>query len=353
VEKENQNLFFENKELFVGIDVHKAKWVVTIRSYDLELKTFSMQPKAEVLEKLLRINYPGAICKIVYECCFSGFWIYDYFHERGYDTIVTPTNRIYKDGSKVKTDKIDSRKLAFQHSRGLLKEVKVPGKKIREYKYIFRIYDKEKMRKGQILRQIKAFLEQKNHPLKWAKWNKGLVEKLKGVKFEDKLFDIKFGNLLKEYEYTVSQIKDSEEIIGKMREDAEIGGRINTIEKINGIGIISASRMGVYLFDRKDRYESSEKLNHYLGLTPSEKSSGEKVSRGRSGMCGNRQLRSIIIQLAWKTVRKDGALLDKFERVYRNSGSKQKAIVAVARKLMTKLHAVIIKEEPYYINKAA
>jgi transposase len=195
--------------------------------------------------------------------------------------------------------------------------------------------------------------------LKWAKWNKGLVEKLKGVKFEEKLFDIKFGNLLKEYEYTVSQIKDSEEIIGKMKEDVEIGGRINAIEKVNGIGIISASRMGVYLFDRKDRFESSEKLNHYLGLTPSEQSSGEKVSRGRSGMCGNRQLRSIIIQLAWKTVRKDGALLDKFERVYSNSGSKQwesipmgKAIVAVARKLMTKLHAVIIKEEPYYINKS-
>jgi transposase len=353
MKRENQNLFFENKELFVGIDVHKAKWVVTVRTYDLELKTFSMQPIAEVLDKLLRTNYPGAICKIVYECCFSGFWIYDYFTEKGYPIIVTPTNRIYKDGSTIKTDKIDSRKLAFQLSRGLLREVIVPAKKIREYKYIFRIYDKQKMRKGQILRQIKAFLEQKNHPLKWAKWNKGLVEKLKGIRFECELFDLKFGNLLKEYEYTVSQIKDSEEIIGKMKEDAEIGGRINAIEKVNGIGIISASRMGVYLFDRKDRYESSEKLNHYLGLTPSERSSGEKVSRGRSGMCGNRHLRSIIIQLAWKTVRKDGALLDKFERVYRSSGSKQKAIVAVARKLMTKLYAVIIKEEQYIINKAA
>ncbi len=348
-----ENLFFEKKEIFVGIDVHKAKWVVTVRTYDLELKTYCMQPQAEVLEKFLKTNYPGAIYKIVYECCFSGFWIYDYFTEKGYEVIVTPTNRIYKDGSTIKTDKIDSRKLALQHSRGLLREVKVPEKKIREYKYIFRIYDKQKMRKGQILRQVKAILEQKNHPLKWDKWNNGLVEKLKEVKFEEKLFEIKFRNLLKEYEYTVSQIKDSEEIIGKLKEDTTIGERISTIEKVNGIGIISAARMSVYLFDRKDRYESSEKLNHYLGLTPCERSSGEKISRGRSGMCGNRQLRSIIIQLAWKTVRKDGALLEKFERVYKKSGSKQKAIVAVARKLITKLHAVIIKEEPYYINKAA
>ena len=349
--------FFENILLFIGIDVHKLKWVVTMRTYDLELKTFSMKPTAEELERFLLKNYPGADYRIVYECCFSGFWIYDYFSEKGYNIIVTPTNRIYKDGSTIKTDKIDSRKLAFQLSRELLREVVVPVKRVREYKYIFRIYDKQKMRQGQILRQIKAFLEQKNHPLKWSKWNKGLLEKLKELKFsrrdglpEDKLFDMKFGNLLKEYEYTVSQIKDSEEIIGKIKEDEQLGKRIELIEKINGIGIISAVRMSVYLFDRKDRFESSERLNHYLGLTPSERSSGDKIARGRSGMCGNRQLRSIIIQLAWMTVRKDGALLEKFDRVYRKSGSKQKAIVASARKLMTKIFAVIQKEEEYRIN---
>lgn len=347
------NMFFENKDLFVGMDVHKAKWVVTVRSYDLELKTFSMEPKAEVLEKFLLTTYPKAKYKIVYECCFSGFWIYDYFFEKGYSIIVTPTNRIYKDGSSIKTDKIDSRKLAFQLSRGLLREVKVPSKKVREYKYIFRIYDKQKMRKGQILRQVKAILEQKNHPYKWEKWNKGLVEKLKELTFEDNLFDLKFGNLLKEYEYVVSQIKDSEEIIEEIKKDEILGSRISRIEKINGIGIISSVRMSVYLFDRKDRFASSEKLNHHLGLTPSERSSGEKVNRGRSGMCGNRQLRSIIIQLAWKTVRKDGALLAKFERVYKKSGSKQKAIVAVARKLMAKVYAIIRKEEAYRENLAA
>jgi transposase len=186
--------------------------------------------------------------------------------------------------------------------------------------------------------------------LKWSKWNKGLVGKLKGLKFEDKLFDMKFVSLLTEYEYIVEQIKDSEKIIAKIKEDQSLGKRIELIERINGIGIISAVRMSLYLFDRKDRFESSEKLNHYLGLTPSERSSGEKINRGRSGMCGNRQLRSIIIQLAWMTVRKDGSLLDKFDRVYKKSGSKQKAIVASARKLMTKIYVVIRKEEEYRIN---
>ena len=344
---------FENKVLFVGIDVHKKRWVVTIRTYDLELKTFSMFASAEELEKMLKKLYPGALFHIVYECCFSGFWIYDYFSERNYNIIVTPTNRIYRDGSIVKTDKIDSRKLAFQHSRGLLREVKVPTMKIREYRSLFRIYDKEKMREGQILRQIRCILECKNHKLKWERWNKEFIEKLKLVKFQEEIFNLKFEALIKEYEYVKEQIKDSEKRIKDISEDEELKDRIKRIEKINGIGIVSAVRLVVYLFDKPGRFESGEKLVHYVGLTPGEQSGGETVIRSRTGLIGNKQLRSIIMQLAWVAVRKDGSLLDKFERVYRNSGSKQKAIVAVARKLMMKVYAITEKEEEYEINRAA
>jgi transposase len=346
-------LFYKGKRIFVGIDVHKKRWVVTIRTYDLELKTFSMIPSAEELERFLLDNYKGALLHIVYECCFSGFWIYDYFHQRGYNIIVTPTNRIYRDGSIVKTDKIDSRKLAFQHSRDLLREVKVPEMKIREYRSLFRIYDKEKMRLGQILRQIRAILEVRNHPLKWEKFNKEMISRLKSVKFQEKIFNKKFSSLLKEYEFVQEQIKDTEGRIKEIAEDKELSEKIRRIEKINGIGIVSAVRLVVYLFDKKDRFESGEKLVHYLGLTPGEHSSGEEIIRSRTGLIGNKQLRSIIIQLAWVAVRKDGNLLDKFDRVYKNSGCKQKAIVAVARKLMMKVHSIIEKEEDYEINKAA
>ncbi|WP_337866567.1 transposase [Ignavibacterium sp.] len=146
-----------------------------------------------------------------------------------------------------------------------------------------------------MLRQIKAFLEQKNHPLKWQKWNKGLLEQLKELKFQDKLFDQKFRSLLTEYEYVISQIKDTEKIIEQIKEDQELGRRIQIIEGINGIGIISAVRMSIYLFDKKDRFESSERLNHYLGLTPSERSSGDAVARETNdkNICSNKERRRL------------------------------------------------------------
>lgn len=67
-------------------------------------------------------------------------------------------------------------------------------------------------------------------------------------------------------------------------------------------------------------------------------------------MCGNRQLSSIIVHLSWMTVRKEGLLLENFYLVYKAIGSKQEVIIAVARKLMTKIYTAIIKEEKYRIN---
>ncbi|MFZ5946330.1 MAG: IS110 family transposase [Stygiobacter sp.] len=82
------------------------------------------------------------------------------------------------------------------------------------------------------------------------------------------------------------------------------------IEQINGIDIVSAVRLVVYLFDKKGRFESGEKVAHYVGLTLGEHSSGEEIIRSRTGLIGSRPLRSIIIQLAWVAVRKDGSLLN-------------------------------------------
>ena len=62
------------------------------------------------------------------------------------------------------------------------------------------------MREGQILRQIRCILEVKNHQLKWEKWNKEFIERLKRIKFQEEIFNRKFGQLIKEYEYVREQI---------------------------------------------------------------------------------------------------------------------------------------------------
>jgi transposase len=345
---------FSGKHLFIGIDMHKKNWVVTVRTKDLQLKTFSMDPFAEVLETLLDREYGGGIFHLVYEAGCFGYGTYDYFQEKGLDIIVTPPNRLYRENSGVKTDKRDSRGLALFLSKGLLKKVVVPSKSVRELRQIIRIRDKQKKRKKQIQQEIRGMLLFLNHSIRSKNWSRSMLAELKGLRFCEEGLNLAFKSLLEEYEFYNDKLVQSNCLIQQI--SRKLGDSYPCIEKITavrGIGDLSGFRLTMYLFDRKDRFIDSDKLVHYLGLTPREHSSGEKQRRGKTGYCGNPELRASIIQIAWQSVRWDPVLLDKFERVYASSGIKQKAIVAVARKLMVKLYTAIQRGEGYQVGLAA
>jgi transposase len=98
------------------------------------------------------------------------------------------------------------------------------------------------------------------------------------------------------------------------------------------------------------RFESGKPLAHYLGLTPGEHSSGETKATGHITGQGSSQVRAWLIQCAWRAIRLDPVLLAKFGAVWRSSGSKKKAIVAVAHKLALRLRAVELSGQPYEVG---
>ncbi len=85
----------------------------------------------------------------------------------------------------------------------------------------------------------------------------------------------------------------------------------------------------------------------FAGLTSREHSTGETERRGKITGLGQGFIRSTLIENSWAAIRKDQALLAKFTRVWRNSGSKKKAIVAVARTLVIRLRACMVSGTPY------
>lgn len=339
---------FSGKDLFIGVDVHKKKWSVLVRTKELELQSFSMnEPTPEKLHRTLEKNFPGAIYHIVYEAGFSGYSLYDYFHERGIDIMVTPPNRIPDDRSRVKTDRRDSRKLAKYLSQGILKSVVVPDKDVRELRYIFNFWDKMKKNKTGTVLQIKSLLDFLDHDLKKEKWNKGLIDKLEKVRFREEKLERVLKLMLDYYRYSSELEEEIGSIISEIGNDERYSDKVDRIFAIKGVGIQTAIRFVLKLFDRDDRFENGEGLAHYLGLTPSEHSSGENERKGGITYNGDPELRALVIQIAWQVVRDDVALMDKFEAVNKRSGSRQKAIVAVARKFMMKIHAMMSNGEPY------
>jgi hypothetical protein len=96
-------------------------------------------------------------------------------------------------------------------------------------------------------------------------------------------------------------------------------------------------------------------LGSFLGLVPTEHSTGEKVHRGSINRAGDRRLRSKLIQSAWAAIRKDPELLEFYQSVYKRHSPNQaarKAIVAVARKLTTRIFAILKEQRAYEVRPA-
>jgi len=98
-------------DIFVGIDVHKRSWQVTIMTIDVELFAGSIPGNWGSLKKLLR-HYRSNQVSAVYEAGYFGYWLHDRLQQWGADCTVTPPSLLPTEyGNCVKTDKRDSHKL--------------------------------------------------------------------------------------------------------------------------------------------------------------------------------------------------------------------------------------------------
>ena len=117
------NKQIKGEQLFVGIDLHKRRWHVTVRTVDVEIFSNGIVGRWEELKKVLN-RYRDCRIHAVYEAGYFGFWLFDYLTKYGADCIVTPPSLIPQEhGNRVKTDRLDSRKLARLLAKGLLKSI--------------------------------------------------------------------------------------------------------------------------------------------------------------------------------------------------------------------------------------
>jgi transposase len=124
---------------------------------------------------------------------------------------------------------------------------------------------------------------------------------------------------------------------------------VNLLRSVPGIGPLTSIRL-IFELGNVDRFKRKEEFSSFLGLTPSEYSSGEQERKGHITRQGNRWVRSWLIESSWVGIRHDPVLLEKFITVYKHCGSKKKAIVAVARKMGLRLRALLLSGQPYVIG---
>jgi transposase len=124
--------------------------------------------------------------------------------------------------------------------------------------------------------------------------------------------------------------------------------RVEILSSIPGIGVITAMEILLELQD-VSRFRRADQLAAYVGLTPSQYTSADKVRMGRITGMGKDSVRVALVEASWWLIRKDKAMGIKgikYEKIKARAGAKR-AIVAVARILLLRIRRMILDGQPY------
>lgn len=348
-------------EVFCGLDTSKKSISVTFVSWnETANRSLKIPYSSGALLNYVRRHFPDKRIAFVYEAGPTGFGLYDDLTAAGYFSMVTSPSMVLKaPGDKVKTNRLDSRKLAEQLRGGNLKAVHVPTGSYRQLRHL------TQLRKSCVKRQTAAKLQIKSlflvEGMEFPKNNKGklnwgssTLEFLRGWECTSAI-RFKLDRLLWQLQFWHQEVLQTQrEIKCFCKEDPELRGCVLLLITVPGIG----ETIAVHLLSRIGDWRSirnSRQLAAFFGLIPSEDSTGERINRGAITRMGDRHSRALLIESAWVAIRKDRELHDCYRRIFNANNekkeAKKKAIVAVARRLTTRIYAVLSQQRPYRLSK--
>ena len=348
-----QEYIVKGNKIFIGLEDSKKTWKVCVRCDGMIVHETSMPAKYEVLQAYLWHKYPECGITVMYEAGFQGFWLHDLLEADGIKCIVTPPNKVTMPKvNRVKTDKRDARRLAKNLENGDYVSCTVPDCERREDRQIVRTLDQIQQDIKRVKNWVRRCLDFHglNEGLKVGAWTDKDYLRIRAIGIPGPV-----GFCLELYLSLLEKFREAEKTLkGQLLSLCDKDRYADSVElkrTVPGVGWLTAIRLTLEWGDMR-RFPSGKHIASYTGLTSSEYSSGEKVLRGRITCQGNNFVRGWLIECAWRAIKKDPALLHKFMTVWKNSGSKKKAAVAVARKLAVRMWAIEIQQTPYCIGVA-
>jgi transposase len=341
-DKDSQNDFSEQK-FYIGIDVHKKSWTVTIITSGIEHRPIVMPPDPDKLYRYMKERYPGGEYYSVYEAGYTGFWIHRELVRHGINNIVVnpadvPTK--YNERTK-KSDPVDSRKLARELSNGKgLKGIYIPGEQEESIRGLCRHRKQLSKDQARIKCRIKSHLFLTRYELpencEVKHWSKKFINYLKEIRFiqqeKKKIMD---SHIMELEGVRELQAKATKEIRRLLSEDERSKEIIGYLESVPGVGAITAMTLYTELIDIH-RFSRFDKLCAYVGFSPATASSGEKERVLGISYQQNVHLRSLLIESAWVAIKKDPAMTRSYGRMLKRMSS-QKAIIRIAKKLLNRI----------------
>lgn len=343
---------FTGHNFYNGIDVHKKQWTVTTRVDGTYLKTYTLTPSPEALVKHLQTNYPNGNYFSAYEAGFCGTSYHTKLCELGIkNIIINPADLPLTNKLKTnRTDLHDSRALAEFLEAGKLHPIHIFPVDHQELRSLCRLRSTKRMDTTRSNNRIKSMLMYYGitvpEPFKKSKcWSRRFLNWLKELKLTTAAGTTCLQYLISDLEYNRTQLLAVLKAIRKILPQCAADKLMDLLRSIPGIGPISAITLISEIGDMS-RFKSEAHLSSFIGLLPSESSSGETITvKGINPRC-NVYLRTILMEAAWIAIRHSPSLLAYYKKHAYNDNS-NKAIVKVARKLTMIVRAVWLSGKPF------
>jgi transposase len=354
----SQTFIPRDYDVFSGLDVDKRSISVTFTDHDRFLKSLRMPYSAEHLLNHVRKHFPNKKVAFVYEAGPTGYGLYDGIVAQGYPCLIAAPSMIPKaPGQRVKTNRLDSKALSENLRGGQLKSIHVPSPLYRELRHLTQLRDVLVSELAGMKQRIKSLLlfEGIEFPPAPAgsQWSFLVKDKLRKLACSGTV-RFKLDQLLDSLEFNEKQVlKAIREIRRYCQNDPELSQCMKYLMTLPGIGWITASQLLARIGDWRE-LNNIRQLGGFLGLVPTEHSTGERTDRGSITRTGDERLRSKLIQASWSAIRQDGELREFFRTVYRKHPreiASRVAIVAVARKLSVRIAVVLMKQRPYEVRE--
>jgi len=289
---------------FVGMDVHKETIAVSVaEAFGGEIRFLGVFPNTSgAVGKLIRQLRKGeAKVSCCYEAGPCGYGLHRQLVNMGVaNQVVAPSLIPKKPGERVKTDRRDSLSLARLLRAGELTSVWVPDATEEALRDLTRAREDLKRLELQAKQRLSAFLLRhgKTYDGSKQRWTRMHLRWLEKVKFDLQVHQIIF----QEYLDTILMLSRRAEALDKQIESvgpaSALGPLIGALMALRGIDRLAATSLMAEIGDLR-RFPTAPQLMAYLGLVPSEYSSGPSQNRGGITKTGNGHARRVLVEAAW------------------------------------------------------
>ena len=291
---------------YIGLNIHEETIAVAVaragRDAPQSWGEIANRPKAIAkLAARLHQEFAGEVLLFCYEAGPCGYTLYRQLLSLGHDCqVVAPSLIPKKPGERIKTDRLDALKLSRHLRAGDLTAVWVPDEEQEAIRDLTRARDDMKGQERKARQQLNAFVLRHGHawPAKKKRWNQTHYDWLEAIKFEQHFLQIVLQEYIDAVKAATQRVADMTDQMMQLLPNWSLGPVVDSLVALRGIDKLSAMVLLAELGDIS-RFASPKQLMSYLGLVPSEHSSGGRRRQGAITKTGNGHARRTLVESAW------------------------------------------------------